>query len=375
MERKFLLLFLASLFCNLHASSEESPLLRDSSSSSSIFRHTDLPGPSYSLSSYLSGSASILTPEQMGQIQQANITSFQQELPVIIDRVRSSHLPEDCRLEFLASSDYKCQEKWIKKYGDPTSSDYFAAIDSAAKYAENHPEDWEDLRKKMIEEPCWLYRKTHSDTMNNRRLFFNEVSRRVEFRVGIRMLQLQNEFLMTQITELQTGKADLEQKLQEETRIRREESEALQNRLEEEIMKRSTLEQSLTEKKQSEEIPMVQESMLQELAPQIEKLQRQLEEFKASITLSNAELTRRIQALSEKVNAMDLDGIRAEVETLLAYIGIKKGEVASMSLVTKFDNMTHMILALYDLVKETPGLDYKILKRNYLERKNDASQK
>ena len=159
------------------------------------------------------------------------------------------------------------------------------------------------------------------------------------------------EVLVKETSARESERADLAQKLAEETERR----EALEREIEE-LKKQKTVEQTelvgLSDPVPTEtEKPKVPD----ELTPQIEELQHQFEELKKTIDSSNAELTKGIQALSEKVDAMNLEGIRAEVEKLSSFIGIDKAPPAQNTLAFRVATFSAIVLALYDEAIKNPG--------------------
>lgn len=397
--KKILLLFLSLSVCNSYASTEEnavgnfSHLISSSNLSAIITEYTPLISP-------------------------------QCDYQTVVEIVQSFNPPKEYKKDYLSQLDKKGWEIWIKKYGK-----YPGAIRVAAKYAKKNINSWNSFRKQIVDDPKAIFKWFHSDIMKNRENFYFSVEKEIKqqdlyksLADGLnRVLTIsQNSVRHEDVSSLLSERnKDLEQRISEQTKLNEEltkqiseqsklidslsfkfnsleqsfrdelsskldkisKSEAdkragLEESLRTEIEQRKALESEITELREQMNKPATQsEPDLTEFSSQIGELKAQFEKLRTSIGNGDPELASQIQKLSEKVDAMDLEGIRADVETLLAYIGINKGESVNKSLLTRFDNMTHMILALYDFIKETPGLDYKSLTRIYVKRKNDALQK
>ncbi len=269
--------------------------------------------------------------------------------------------PQHLTLDHLESLNKTGWEKWIKTYGVPSSPWYSMAIDSAAEYAKEHASEWDDFRKKIVDDPRSIYKFCHSGTMKNRIAFFQTVDcrrierqRTIEFQQqisGLQQLRTQSDIISTLTTRLDSqadmlkessgSKSVLESRLEALEQMLKIESEKrafLEQRLEEETEKREALEREIEELKaqktveaasvtvapESDHTEVDMTKVSESFSSQIKELHTQLDELKASISTGDSELTAKIQSLSEKVDAMDLEGIRADVETILTYIGIDK---------------------------------------------------
>ncbi len=312
MKRKLLLIFFTLSICNLYVSSE----VNEPSETMPLLQQ---------VVSRINFSEINWDRTQLQRaFQRVGADILQNPFPIIQGDVgfifRTTELvPPHITLAHLETLDKAGWENWIRKYGVPTSPEYSMAIDSATEYAENHKENWEDFRKKIVEEPTLCYKLFHSRTMTNRIAFFQTVDYRMMGRQGIielqRCIQTQNRA----ISMLSAKKSDLETRL-----------EALEQRLRDESKKRESLELEINALKEQRVIehPPVLESpppvhtdadmtkISEDFTSQIEKLSTQFEELKSSISTGDSELASRIQMLSEKVDTMDLKGIRADIETL-----------------------------------------------------------
>lgn len=315
MKRKFLLLFLTLSISNLYATSETASL-SENTPLLSLAVHFDIPEVAGSFSRIWLSETQRQTITRFVTVEtlRRSVPSYQRTLEDMLGGEELIPLrPEYLTLRHLEGLNKADWEKWIKTYGTTESLNYLKAVDSAAEYAKTHKTAWDNLRKQMIEEPCWIYRKFHSDTMKNRRDFFNEVSRRVEF-VELRS---QNKTLRTEIAALRIENKNLDQTLRNEIeKLKKQvvefktENETLKGKLEEATASEGTIIERL------EAAESQQTSVQKSVTSQIEELRTQFEELKASITSLDPELADKIQDLSEKVDAMDLEGIRADVETL-----------------------------------------------------------
>ncbi len=272
----------------------------------------------------------------------------------------SQPLLGDCktslRIELASLETVNDWKDWIKAHGTSSAKYHLEAIEAVAEYAEQNRSVWNDLYYEIFENSSCCFCFGKSKFIN----FFFEVQQKLESRKFQRDL---DEF-----------KATFEVKTREVEDLR-EKTAALEQKIRKLREQKAVEQTSLVESPNPVSTEADMSKVSEAFTSQIKELRAQLDELKASISTGDPELTVQIQSLSEKVDAMDLEGIRADVNNILTYIGISKGESVNKSLLTRFDNMTHMILALYDFIKETPGFDYKNLTRIYSKRKKDALQK
>lgn len=350
MKRKLLLVFLTLSTSNLYATSETASI----SENTPLLRPTEHVGFSEIGGAF---SRMHITETRWQEITRSvavealrhHLPSYQRT-PVVVGEDRLIPLkPEHLTLRHLKGLNKTDWENWIKTYGTPTSSEYLMAIDSAAEYAEKHSVAWDKFRKEIVVDPSSTYKFFHSGTMANRRNFFHEVDSRIELRRFESLLQQ----YQTQISSLDTTIAQLtaqtqeqpetieshqvdfekllEQRLKEQAEAMASRLESLEQRLDEETERREALEREIKELREQRTVeqagmveishPVVIEAEMpdvpDELVSRIEELRTQFEELRDSITSSaDEELSERLQALSDKVGEMDLDGIKADVENL-----------------------------------------------------------
>lgn len=245
-------------------------------------------------------------------------------------------------LRYLESLNKTNWEKWIKAYGVPTSSDYFIAINSAAEYAKEHESEWEDFRRKIVDEPSSVYKFFHSRTMRNRAAFFQMANCcKIEQRQTANLQQqlcTQSETISTLMAKIDSQAAIAEEVSRSKSALESRLA-ALEQKLSDETRQRQTLEDEMKELREQKTVEQTSSvgspksvptkadmtEVSEAFTSQIEELRAQFEELTSSIASSaDAELAEKVQALSDKVDAMDLDGIRADVETLKATkVGVK----------------------------------------------------
>ncbi|MDO4974861.1 MAG: hypothetical protein Q4E61_00840 [Alphaproteobacteria bacterium] len=383
--KKILLLFLSLSVCNSYASTEEnavgnfSRFIFSSDLSDGVTEHTPLISPFC-------------------------------DHHTVVEIVQSFNPPKEYKESYLSQLDKKGWEIWIKKYGK-----YPGAIRVVAKYAKKNINSWNSFRKQIVDDPKAIFKWFHSDIMKNRENFYFSVEKEIKQQDLYKSLAdglnrvlttSQNSVRAEDVSSLSTRNKALEQRILEQTKLNEEltkqiseqsklidslsskfnsleqsfrdelsskldkisKAEAdkrteLEESLRTEIEQRKALEQEITElREQMNKAPVQSESDLTEFSSQIGELKAQFEKLRTSIGNGDPELAGQIQRLSEKVDAMDLEGIRAAVDTILTYIGMDKAPKSKNPLAVRVATFSAIVLALYDESVEKPGFKEAVTK-------------
>ena len=222
---------------------------------------------------------------------------------------------------------------WIKAHGTSSAKDYLEAIEAVAEYVENES-TLNDLCDEIFVNSSCCFCFGKSKFIN----FFFEVRQKLESRKFQRDLDELKATFEVKTREVE----DLRESLKTET----EKREALETEIKELRIQRTVKQTSAVDYSESDHTEVDMTKVSESFASQIEKLHTQFEELKALISAGDLELASQIQSLSEKVDAMDLEGIRADVEKLAKeFSEYKEGAISP----DQFDAFTIVLLALRKL--------------------------
>lgn len=358
--KKILLLFLSLSVYNSYASTEENAI---GNFSRFIF------------SSDLSDGVTEHTP----------LISHLCDYQTVVEIVQSFNPPKEYKESYLSQLDKKGWESWIKKYGK-----YPGAIRVAAEYAKKDINSWNSIRKQIVDDPKAIFKWFHSDIMKNRENFYFSVEKEIKQQDLYKSLAdglnrvlttSQNSVRAEDVSSLLSERnKDLEQRILKQTKLNeeltkqiseqsklidslsskfnsleqsfRDEADkraGLEESLRTEIEQRKALEQEITELREQMNKPVVQsEPGLTEFRSQIDDLKTQLGELKVIVGANNPDLAGKIQGLEKKINVVDLEGIKKDVDILSAYIGMDKAPKSKNPLAVRVATFSAIVLALYD---------------------------
>lgn len=226
---------------------------------------------------------------------------------------------------------------WIKAHGTSSAKDHLEAIEAVAEYVENES-TLNDLCDEIFVNSSCCFCFGKSKFIN----FFFEVRQKLESRKFQRDLDQFKSDLKAKTIEVE----DLRESLKTET----EKREASERKIKELRTQRTVEQTSVVESPESDHTEVDMTKVSESFASQIEKLHTQFEELKASIGSEEDELTVQIRSLSEKVDAMDFEGIRTDVEKLAKeFSEYKEGAISPK----EFDAFSKLLRGLVKIADKT----------------------